>query len=76
MTFFYDNQCPFVYKSIDFVKKYCDMNNIPVVINKIDSLQEAKKMPCVFNNWAVFYNGRFVTVNLLNDVSKIVKKDV
>ena len=76
LTFFYDNQCPFVYKSIDFVKKYCDMNNIPVVINKIDSLQEAKKMPCVFNNWAVFYNGRFVTVNLLNDVSKIVKKDV
>lgn len=76
LTIFYDNQCPYVYKSIEFVKKYCDMNNIPVVINKIDSLQEAKKMPCVFNNWAVFYNGRFVTVNLLNDVSKIIKEDV
>ncbi|MCQ4771913.1 YoaP domain-containing protein, partial [Intestinimonas massiliensis] len=31
---------------------------------------------CVFNNWAVFYNGRFETVNLL-DVSylnRILKK--
>ena len=76
LTIYYDNQCPFVYKSIEIVKKYCDLNNVPVVINKIDSLQQAKKMPCVFNNWAVFYNGRFVTVNLLNDISKIIGKDV
>ena len=26
----------------------------------------AKKLPCVFNNWAVFYQGKFVTVNLLD----------
>ncbi|WP_423786554.1 YoaP domain-containing protein [Holdemania filiformis] len=23
-------------------------------------------MPCVFNNWACFYKGKFETVNLLN----------
>ncbi|MCI5847689.1 MAG: YoaP domain-containing protein [Clostridiales bacterium] len=23
-------------------------------------------MPCVFNNWAVFYHGQFQTVNLLD----------
>jgi hypothetical protein len=33
------------------------------------SQQKAKELPCVFNNSAVFYNGDFVTVNLLLDVS-------
>lgn len=26
----------------------------------------AKELPCVFNNWGVFYKGKFVTVNLLD----------
>ncbi len=34
---------------------------------------KAKELPCVFNNWAVFYNGNFVTVNLFLDVSYIEK---
>jgi GNAT superfamily N-acetyltransferase len=76
LTIYYDNQCPFVGKSIEVVKNYCDLNTIPVEINRIGSLEHAKNMPCVFNNWAVFYNGKFVTVNLLNDISKIIKKDV
>ena len=42
----------------------------------IDSLEKAKSLPCVFNNWAVFYGGKFVTVNQLDGtaVEKIVKK--
>jgi hypothetical protein len=64
-----------VNKSIEVIQKYCDLNTIPVAIHKIATLQQAKEMPCVFNNWSVFYKGRFVTVNLLNDVSKIVGKD-
>jgi N-acetylglutamate synthase-like GNAT family acetyltransferase len=74
LTIYYDNQCPFVYKSIELVKKYCELNTIPVHINTISSLEQAKELPCVFNNWAVFYDGRFITVNLLNDISKIIKK--
>ena len=74
LTIFYDNQCPYVNKSIEVVKKYCDINHVPIVINKVESLQQAKKMPCAFNNWAVFYNGSFITVNLLNDIAKIIKK--
>lgn len=69
LTIYYDAQCPFVCQSIDTVKQYCTENGVPVSFIQIDSLQAAKELPCVFNNWAVFYNGKFETVNLLLDVS-------
>ena len=34
--------------------------------NKQDWKEQAKKLPCVFQNWAVFYQGQFQTVNLLD----------
>jgi hypothetical protein len=33
----------------------------------VDTLEKAKSVPCVFNNWAVFYGGKFETVHLLNE---------
>ena len=32
----------------------------------MDTREAAKAMPCVFNNWAVFYGEKFVTVNQLD----------
>ena len=43
-----------------------EQNGIPVQFLLVDTLQKAKELPCVFNNWAVFYQGRFVTVNQLD----------
>lgn len=34
---------------------------------EVDSLEKAKNLPCVSNNWAVFCGGKFVTVNLLDE---------
>ena len=59
------------------VKQYCDTNNVPVSLIQVDTLQKAKDLPCVFNNWGVFYKGNFETVNLLLDVKhlkRILKK--
>ena len=59
------------------VKQYCDTNNVPVSLIQVDTLQKAKDLPCVFNNWGVFYKGNFETVNLLLDVEhlkRILKK--
>lgn len=68
LTIYYDMQCPYVYKGMERVKQYCEMHGIPVTFIQVDSLQKAKELPCVFNNWAVFYKGKFETVNLLTDV--------
>ena len=66
LTIYYDMQCPYVYQSIDMTREYCETNNVPVSFIKVDTLQKAKELPCVFNNWGVFYKGTFETVNLLD----------
>lgn len=69
LTVYYDMQCPYIYQNIETIKSYCEENNVPLSLIQVDTLQKAKELPCVFNNSAVFYNGDFVTVNLLLDVS-------
>ncbi len=66
LTIYYDLQCPFVYQSVEMVKQYCAENDVPVSLIPVDTLETAKSLPCVFNNWGVFYKGRFETVNLLD----------
>ncbi len=68
---------PYVSQNVEQMKLYCEMNNVPVSLIEVDTLQKAKELPCVFNNWAVFYKGKFETVNLLLDIAyleRILKK--
>ncbi len=69
LTIYYDMQCPYVYQTVEMIKQYCKENDVPTSFIKIDTLQKAKELPCVFNNWAVFYKGKFETVNLLDAAS-------
>jgi len=76
LTIYYDMQCPYVYQNIEGIKQYCEMNDVPVSLIQVDTLQKAKELPCVFNNWGVFYKGKFETVNLLDVayLKRILKK--
>ena len=77
LTIYYDMQCPYICQNIEIIKQYREMNDVPVSFIQVDTLQKAKELPCVFNNWAVFYKGKFETVNLLLDVDylkRILKK--
>lgn len=76
LTIYYDMQCPYIYQKIEKIKQYCEMNNVPVSLIHVDTLQKAKELPCVFNNWAVFYKGDFETVNILDTthLERILKK--
>ena len=76
LTIYYDMQCPYVYKNIEKIQEYCEMNSVPVSLIQVDTLQKAKELPCVFNNWGVFYKGSFETVNLLDVayLKRILKK--
>ena len=49
---------------------------VPVSFIQVDTLQKAKELPCVFNNFAVFYKGSFETVNLptIDYLKRILKK--
>lgn len=72
LTIYYDMQCPYIYQKIEEIKLYCGTNNVPVTLIEVDTLQKAKELPCVFNNWGAFYKGKFETVNLL-DVTAVQK---
>lgn len=76
LTIYYDMQCPFVYQRVQSLRQYCEANAVPASFIQVDTLQKAKELPCVFNNWAVFCGGKFVTVNLLDEkaVEKLLKK--
>ena len=71
LTIYYDMQCPFVHQNMEIIKRYCGENDVPVSLIRVDTLQKAKELPCVFNNWGVFYKGNFETVNLLLDVANL-----
>ena len=66
LTIYYDKQCPYIYQSIEKIKQYSEAYDIPLSLMEVNTLQKAKELPCVFNNWAVFYKGKFETVNLLD----------
>lgn len=76
LAVYYDMQCPYIYQSVEMVKKYCGTNDIPFTLNQVDSLQKAKELPCVFNNYGIFYKGNFETVNLIDiaQLKRILKK--
>ncbi len=77
LTIFYDMQCPFIPQYIERIGDYCKTNYIPVSFIRVDSLRKAKDLPCVFNNWGIFYNGIFETVNLTDTagIQRILKKN-
>ena len=76
LTICYSMQCPFIPQRVEAVRRYCEERGVPLSLIPVDTLQKAKELPCVFNNWAVFYGGRFVTVNQLDaaGIERILKK--
>ena len=78
LTVYYDDQCPYIFQRATKLKEYCETEKIPASFIHVDTLEQAKSLPCVFNNWAVLYNGQFVTVNQLDGaaIEKLRKAQV
>ena len=66
LTIYYSTQCPFTNNCIKEAKEFMVENNININLVSIDTLEKAKNVPCIFNNWAVFKDGKFVSNTLLN----------
>ena len=66
LTVYYSAQCPFILQKLDKIRAYCEANRVPASFLAVDTLQKAKELPCVFKNFALFYQGRFETVNLVD----------
>ena len=75
-TIYYSNECPYVEYEVQELTQYAKDNNIKINFIKIDTLEKAKNAPCVFNNWANFYRGKFISNTILNANSfeKLISK--
>lgn len=67
LTIYYGLQCPYIPNYIEQVQEYCTKNSIPLNLIAVDTLEKAKNLPCIFNNWAVFYHREYETNHLLNE---------
>ena len=76
LTVYYSPQCPYIHQNVELVRKTCEELETPCTLIPVDTLDKAKSLPCVFNNWAIFYRGKIVTVNLLDAAAlkRLLKK--
>ena len=65
-TIYYSNECPYVESQVKELPEYAKDKKIKLNFIKIDSLEKAKNAPCIFNNWANFYKGEFISNTILN----------
>ena len=65
-TIYYSNECPYVEYEVRELSEHAVEKGIKLDFVKIDSLEKAKNAPCVFNNWANFYKGNFISNTILN----------
>lgn len=65
-TIYYSPQCPFTNHSIEELKAYSKEKQVNINFEKIDTLQKAKQVPCIFNNWANFKDGKYLSNLILN----------
>ena len=74
-TIYYSPECPDVEYEIKELSDYAKERNIKINFIKIDSLEKAKGVPCIFNNWANFYKGEFISNTILNknSLEKLLK---
>lgn len=75
LTIYYSPECPYVEYEIKELTEYANEKDIHINFIKIDSLEKAKNVPCIFNNWANFYNGKFISHTILNvkSLEKLIK---
>ncbi len=63
---YYTYQCPFTAKYVPLIETTAKENRIPFQSVLIDCLEKAKSAPAAVTNYALFYNGKFVTNEILS----------
>ena len=64
---YYTYGCPYTAKYVPILEQYIKTKNIPFQSILIDSREKAKKTPIAWTNYALFYNGEYITNEILNE---------
>jgi GNAT superfamily N-acetyltransferase len=64
-SFVYSNQCPFMEEYVGLLAAVSRGHNIPFKIEKLESCQDAQQSMSPFGTLGIYYNGKFVTHELM-----------
>ena len=64
---YYSNQCPFTEKYVNIIKKTAEKSGIKLTVHKFLNALEAKNSPSPFTTYSLFYNGKFITNEILSE---------
>lgn len=73
---YYTSGCPYTVKYVPVIENIAKNQGIKFESIKIDSLEKAKNAPAAWTNYALFYNGKYITNEILSEKSflKVFKK--
>lgn len=66
-SIYYTNGCPFTARYVPILEQYALENHIQLTTIKIDSRQKAQSAPVAWTNFALFYNGSYITNEIPNE---------
>lgn len=64
---YYTYGCPFTAKYVPIIKDYAKEKGVPLECVFIDSKEKAQNAPMAWTNYAVFYNGDYISNEILNE---------
>lgn len=72
VVLYYSNQCPHTEKYTSLVADIAKIRGIDFSLRKYESKEEAQKSPAPFTTYSLFYDGKFVTNEILSE-KKFIK---
>ena len=64
---YYSHGCPFTAKYVPLVAEYAKANGIPFESVLLDSKEAARSAPVAWTNYALFYDGEYITNEIQNE---------
>lgn len=64
---FYSYQCPFTVKYVPIIEEIARKREVPFQVIQLKTREEAQNCPSPFTSYSLFYDGKFVTNEILSD---------
>lgn len=72
LTLYYTNQCPYTEKYVHKIKEIAENRGVELKVEKYISKEQAQNAPSPFTTYSLFFNGNFVTNEILTE-KKFIK---
>lgn len=64
---YYSNQCPFTVKYVPLIENVAKQKGIPFKSILFETTEQAQNAPAPFTTYSLFYNGEFLTNEILSE---------